>query len=174
MRKGKTAGEAVQLFREARRLLKKPVPVRHEVDRTATQRLYERLRAFQDEYRRDRWGDIRIVHNWNLLLVEKGLAIYLNPRPEAAACYKLAADYCQHYDPKYGNCLNGPSSTKVLELIRFLFTHEALRGFSGRVAGFGGEAAEETFESLSPCWQNPARRQTHCESALALFHSSAV
>ena len=111
LRKGKTAGEVVQLFREARRLLKKPVPVRHEVDRTATQRLYERLRVFQYEYRRDRWGDIRIVHNWNSLLVEKGLAIYLDPRPEAAACYKLAADYRQHC-ARVWQLPNGPSSTK--------------------------------------------------------------
>jgi hypothetical protein len=73
-------------------------------------------------YRRDRWGDVCIVHNWNLLLVEKGLAIYLDPQFEAA-------DYCQQYDLKYGNGLNCPSSTRTVELVRFLFTQEALEDF---------------------------------------------
>jgi hypothetical protein len=125
-RKGNTSGDASQLFREARQLLKRPAPVRPEIDRAAAQRLHERLRAFQNEYRHDRWGDVRVVHNSHLLLVEKALAIYLDPPPDAADCYKLAADYCQNYDPKYGNSLNGLSSTKIVELVRFLFTHEAL------------------------------------------------
>ena len=32
--------------------------------------------------------------------------------------YKLAADFCQHYDSRYGNCLSGPSRTKILEMAR--------------------------------------------------------
>ncbi len=38
----------------------------------------------------------------------------------------MTAAYCQHYDPHYGNSLNGPSRTKVLEIVRFMFTAEAL------------------------------------------------
>jgi len=40
---------------------------------------------------------------------------------------QLAADYCQHYDARYGNGLIGPSRTKIQELVRFLFTIEALK-----------------------------------------------
>lgn len=139
-RKGKTGGDAAQLFREARQLIKRPVPVRPEIDRAAARRLHDRLQAFQNEYRRDRWGDVRIVHNWNLMLVEKALEIYLAPQPSAADCYKLAADYCRHYDPKYGNSLNGPSSTKIVELVQFLFTHEALEDFSAKATPQPGAA----------------------------------
>ncbi|MBL8829972.1 MAG: hypothetical protein JNM18_23540 [Planctomycetaceae bacterium] len=73
---------------------------------------------------------MRIIHNWNLLLVEKSPAICLDPRADAADGYKLAADYCAPYDPKYGNGLNGPSTAKILEMVRFLFTHEALEEVS--------------------------------------------
>jgi hypothetical protein len=40
--------------------------------------------------------------------------------------YKLAADYCQNYDPSYGSSLNGHSRTKLLAMARFMFAIEAL------------------------------------------------
>jgi hypothetical protein len=127
-RKGKTEGDAATLFGEARALLADLDRVHPQIDMRAARALHDRLRAFQNEYRNDRWGAVRIVRNWQLLLVENGLAIALDSQPSASAGYKLAADYCQNYDPKYGNSLNGPSSTKILELVRWMFTHEALEG----------------------------------------------
>ena len=64
------------------------------------------------------------------MLVEKAMEITLARDSSPAAGYKLAADYCQNYDPKYGNTLNGPSRTKILEIVRWMFTHEALEGDS--------------------------------------------
>ena len=127
-RKDKTKGEAAQLFAESRSLLAGLDRLGDDLDRPAARALYDRLRMFQSEYRNDRWGQIRIVHHWQLVLVEKGLAIALSGAPHPSEGYKLAADYCQNYDPKYGNSLNGPSSTKVLEIVRWMFTHEALEG----------------------------------------------
>ena len=77
-------------------------------------------------YQNQRWGPVRIVHNWNLMLVEHGLAICLWHLDSPTHGYKLAADYCQHYGPRYGNGLNGPSRTKIAEITRFMFTIEAL------------------------------------------------
>ncbi len=75
-RKGKTRGAAAELFRKARTLtgldMLHPKP-----DRQAAEVLHDRLRDFQNEYENQRWGPVRIVHNWNLMLVEHGLAIYL-------------------------------------------------------------------------------------------------
>jgi phage tail sheath gpL-like len=68
---------------------------------------------------------VRIVHNWNLLLVEETLAVnnwYANS--PAHGC-KLAADYCQNYAPSDGTSPNGPSRTKLLEMARFMFAGEA-------------------------------------------------
>ncbi len=82
----------------------------------------------------------RIVHNWNLILVEHGLDIYLWHLDSPTYGYKLAADYCQHYHSRYGNGLIGPSRTKIQELVRFLFTIEAHSGCV-RCDGDGGTVA---------------------------------
>jgi hypothetical protein len=124
--KGKTKGEAAQLFRESRNLLKDLDKLRPEFDRAAAKRLYDRLRVFQNEYERHRWGPVRIVTNSKLLIIEKSLAIMLGYAPTPSDGYRLAADYCRHYDSRYREVLNGPSTTKILELVRFMFTREAL------------------------------------------------
>ncbi len=123
---GKTSGAATKLFREARTVLAGLDKLHPPLDRHAAQTLHDRLRSFQNEYQNQRWGPARFVHNWNLMLVEHGLAIYLWHLDSPAHGYKLAADYCQHYDSRYGNGLNGPSRTKVEEIVRFMFTLEAL------------------------------------------------
>lgn len=125
-RKGKTVGAAAELFRAARTLLEGLDKIRPELDRPAAQAMHDRLRDFQKEHQNQRWGPVRIIHNWNLMLVEQGLSICLWHQDSPAHGYKLAADYCRHYDPRYGNGLNGPSRTKISEIVRFMFTIEAL------------------------------------------------
>lgn len=124
-RKGKTAGVAGNLFREAGTLLANFDLYAPVVDRAAAEQLHHRLRDFQNEYRNQQWGPVRVIHNWNLMLVEQSLAIWLWHTDSPAHGYKLAADYCQYSDARYGNDLNGPSRTKLLEIIRFMFTIEA-------------------------------------------------
>jgi hypothetical protein len=125
-RKGKTGGEAVELFREARTLLAGADRCRPRLNRQAAETLYDKLRNFQNEYQNQQWGPVRIVHNWNLMLIEHALAIFLWHTDCPADGYKLAADYCQNYDSRYGNNLNGPSRTKIEEIVRFMFNIEAL------------------------------------------------
>jgi hypothetical protein len=89
-RKGKTSGAAAELFREARTLLHGLDKVHPKPNRAKAQDLHGRLRAFQSEHQRQRCGRVRIVHNWNLLLVEKGLAVHLwhanSPRAWLRTC----------------------------------------------------------------------------------------
>jgi hypothetical protein len=125
-RKGKTVGAAGDLFKEAGVLLRGVNPHAPELDREAAQRLHARLREFQDEYRKQGWDSVRMIQNWNLLLVEKGLAIYLRHGESPSDGYDLAADYCRHYDPHYGSGLSGPSRTKIKEIVQFMFTFEAM------------------------------------------------
>lgn len=129
--KGKAEGEAAALFRGAKALLTGVDKLHPELDRGATETLYQKLRAFQNEYRRQEWGAVRIIHDWNLLLVEKGLEICLGYARSPGEGYRLAADYCQHYDPHYGNSLNGPSRTKIMEIVRFMNAVEALEDEGG-------------------------------------------
>ncbi len=125
-RKGKTGGLAGELFQEGRALLGNANPYVPRVNREAAQLLRRRLRQFQNEHKKHQWGPVRIIKNWNLLLVEQGLEIYLWHTDSPARGYKLAADYCQHYDFRYGNGLNGPSRKKIEEIVRFMFNFEAV------------------------------------------------
>ena len=123
--KGETTGAAGELFDEARALLAECAIGAPGPARASAEDLYNRLRSLQNEYQNQEWGPVRIVRHWNLLLVEEGLAIYLRPHDSPSYGYKLAADYCQHYDPRYGNGLNGPSRAKLEEIVRFMVTLEA-------------------------------------------------
>ena len=124
--KGKAKGEAAALFKEAQALLAGVDKLRPELDRNVAQALLGRLRQFQNEYRKASWGAARIINDWNLFLVEQGLAIYLGYEPSPSEGYKLAADYCEHYNPLYAGGLNGPSRAKIMKIVRFMFTVEAL------------------------------------------------
>ncbi len=59
-------------------------------------------------------------------------SLYLRRVSSPTEGYKLAADFCQNYDPRHGNSLNGPSRTKIMEIVRFMFTLEALEEDDGR------------------------------------------
>lgn len=93
---------------------------------TAAKLLHERARAFHNELHNQQWGPVRIIHCWPLLLVEQGLELYLGQAAPPCQGYKLAADFCQHDDPRYGNSLNGPSRAKFMEVVRFMFTLEMI------------------------------------------------
>jgi hypothetical protein len=75
--KGKTAVEATELFRQARDLIARVNPYAPRVNRTSAKALHDRLQTFQNEYKNQQWGPVRIIHNWDLLLVEQALAICL-------------------------------------------------------------------------------------------------
>ena len=134
-RKGKTKAAASALLDEARALLG-TTATREGFPRTvepgAAKILHDRARDFQNEFQHQPWGPVRIIHCWPLLLVEKGLALYLSPAATPAEGCKLAADFCQHDDSRHGNSLNGPSRTKVREIVRFMFTLEAFEADDGR------------------------------------------
>jgi hypothetical protein len=125
--RGRDSGEDLvsDLCREAQALLEHRGP-RGRLDRDAAQRLYQRVRSFQSTYQRGKWGPVRIVKDPNLLWIEEALALYLWHVNNPSAGYKLAAAYAAHYDPRYGNGLNGPSRDRLQELIDFIRHQEAL------------------------------------------------
>jgi len=56
-------------------LLVKVDPYNPKVDRGSAKVLHDRLREFQNEYKNQQWGPVRIIHNWDLMLLEQALAI---------------------------------------------------------------------------------------------------
>ena len=128
-RKGKTKAEAGAVLDEARAVLGTTATREsflQPVEQDVAQALYERARKAQNELENQPSGPVRLIHCWPLLLVEEGLALYLGQAKSPTDGYKLAADFCQHYDSRHGNSLSGPSRTKLMEVVRFMFTIEAL------------------------------------------------
>jgi len=125
-RKGKSAPETVELFRDARALISKTDLLNPNLDRQQAESLYHRLKTFQNEHKKVGWNSVRLIKNRNLYLIEEGLRIYLWCIDSPRDGYRLAVDFCENYDPRYGNSLNGPSLTKLNEIVRFMFNVEAL------------------------------------------------
>jgi hypothetical protein len=130
-RGGKATGPARDLIQEAQELLSARGE-RSELDAVAAERLHRRLRAFQNTRQRLKWGSVRIVKVSDLLLVEKALAAYLwHPHPPSQG-YRLAVAYCEHYHPRYGTSLNGPSRVRLEEIVDFIQYREAQEADSER------------------------------------------
>lgn len=128
-RKGKTPDGPDALLDEARALLGSAATresLFQQIDRKAAQSLHDRARDFQNEFQKQQWGPVRIIHCWPLLLVEEGLALHVGLDRHPSDGYKLAADWAQHYDGRLGNGLNGPSRAKLQKLLRFMLSVEAL------------------------------------------------
>ena len=128
-RKGKTTTEARALLDETRALLGSAATresLFQQIDREAAQSLHYRARKFQNEFQKQQWGPVRIIHCWPLLLVEEGLALHAGLHRHPSSGYKLAADWAQNYDGRRGNGLNGPSLAKLQKLRRFMLSVEAL------------------------------------------------
>ncbi len=128
-RKGKTKGDAGILLNEARRALcasANPKEIFRKIDPTTARSLYDRAVAFQNRHEKHRWANVRIIECWPLFLVEQGLALHLGLQLTPTDAYRLAANWAKNYDSKFGTNLNGPSTGKLHELVRFMFEVEAL------------------------------------------------
>jgi hypothetical protein len=115
----KTTKEVEQLLCEAREILVDVDLFMPTIPKDRATRLHARLEAFQDERRDMRWASVRIVHNRNLFFIERGLGLYLWHRNSPSQAYQVAASYSEHYDPRYGNGLSGPSAKRIQEIADF-------------------------------------------------------
>ncbi len=123
--KTKATKEAGKLIRDARTLLADVDVFAPNIPRKAATRLHISLHAFQNEQRNIPWGAVRIIRDHNLFLIECALHIYLGHGSTPTDGYRLAANYCENYDPRYGNSLNGPSRRRIEEVIDFIDHVEA-------------------------------------------------
>ena len=121
----KTTEKAAELFREAHDMLAAVDVFDPKIPRADATTLLTRLEAFQNERRETRWASVRVIHNHNLFLVESGLGLYLRHSDSPTEGYRLAAAYCEHYDPRYGTGLNGPSVERIEEIAGFVLAIEA-------------------------------------------------
>lgn len=121
----KATEDAPELFREVREILAGVDIFEPDIPRTDAINLHARLKALQNQHRDMKWASVRLIQNMNLFLAESGLQLYLWHGNSSAEGYRLAANYCEHYDPRYGNGLNGPSANRIREIADFVRAIEA-------------------------------------------------
>ena len=117
--KTKTTMEAAELFREAHTLLADVDVFAPKIPRAAATKLHASsgIPKRVGTHSGGRCASFMIT---NLFLVECGLHIYLGHGDTPTEGYRLATYYCGHYDPRYGNCLNGPSRRRIGEIVDFI------------------------------------------------------
>jgi hypothetical protein len=140
-----TTGEAPASEPEAAlsaqvRALLMDIQARSYLNPRAMQQLHGRLEAFQPDYRSLSWGRVRLVNSRALMLVEDAFTICLRHPNDPRLGYKLAADYCGHYDARYGRNLNGPSRDRVQEIVEFVARREADENAFPHATSMLGEA----------------------------------
>jgi hypothetical protein len=98
--------------------MKKPTDAR----RQAQLDLLGRIREEHNEYKPLKWGAVRVIHDWNLLLFEHALHCLLHP-PDTKGhwAYQMARDYAERYDAR---CPRGlvPASVPLLQDIADFWT----------------------------------------------------
>jgi hypothetical protein len=103
------------------RYLDKPTPEALSALRAAR----SALEASQNQYQHQEWGPVRLIESREAVLVEDAIACLLFPSQSADWGYRLARDYAERYDPRYGIGLIPQSAPAVEEIAAFW--REALR-----------------------------------------------
>ena len=121
----KTTGDAASLLRESKLLLTDVDVFDPDILHATAANLHARLVSFQNKHQKLEWGSVRLIRDKNLFFVEGGLGLYLWHSRAPTEGYRLAAAFCEHYDPRYGNGLNGPSVDRIEEIARHILAAEA-------------------------------------------------
>ena len=86
------------------------------------ERLHPLLREIegeQDESKRIGWGQVRIVHSTELVVVENALKSILREAEAPIWLYQAARDYAERYDPRHGTGLIPSSAPMMQEIADF-------------------------------------------------------
>ncbi len=97
----------------------------------AKEKLYPLLREMeqeQNEHRRIRWGQVRIVHSMELVVAENALKSLLRDHEAPFRLYQAARDYAERYDPRHGTGLIPSSAPMVQDIAEFWREFYGLNG----------------------------------------------
>ena len=82
--------------------------------------LLSQMQEQQNEYQRIKWGSVRVIHDWDLLLFEHALRCLLSPAHANGHCaYHLARDYAERYSPSEGTGLTSSSVPFLQDIVDF-------------------------------------------------------
>jgi len=97
--------------------------------------LLSEIRSVQDRYEHQRWGPVRIIESMELLVVETALECVLHPWASSDLGYRLARQYAERYNSRYGTGLIPESAPFVEDIAEFWGKHFLGRGWKKRLAG---------------------------------------
>jgi hypothetical protein len=82
--------------------------------------LLGKMRQQQNEYQNIKWGAVRLISDWELLLFEYALNCLVNPPGEAPSwAYQAARHYAERYNPSEGTGLISASGPLVQDIADF-------------------------------------------------------
>jgi hypothetical protein len=77
------------------------------------------VRAIQDRYKRQAWGPVRVIESVDVLVVEMALSSLLQPDVSSDWGYRIAREYAERYNPRYGTGLIPESAPMVEDIADF-------------------------------------------------------
>ena len=77
------------------------------------------VREVQNTYKNHPWGPVRMIHSSEVLLIEYALLCLLQPHASADWGYRLAREYAERYNARYGTGLIPESAPMVEDIAEF-------------------------------------------------------
>ncbi len=81
--------------------------------------LFIQIKDEQNEYQSSRWGAIRSIRDWDLLVVEYAVQGVLSPHEAEFWAYQTARHYAERYDPRHPDGLVPASAPLVQDIVDF-------------------------------------------------------
>ena len=92
----------------------------NEALRKKLRELLWRMQAEQNDQKPVPFGAVRIIHDWDLLLIEDALRCLLDdPQTVGHAAYQMARNYAECYDSRYPSGLIPKSASLVQDMVDF-------------------------------------------------------
>src|SRR5215813_3257378 len=77
------------------------------------------VRAVQNTYRNQAWGSVQIIHSTEVLMIEYALSCLLYPTASSDWGYRIARQYAERYNSRYGTGLIPESAPMVEDIADF-------------------------------------------------------
>ena len=104
-----------EAIRQMERYLEHPI----EAEADLVRAWLSDVRAVQNTYRNQAWGPVRIIHSTEVLLIEYALSCLLQPTASADWGYRIARQYAERYNSRYGTGLIPESASMVEDIADF-------------------------------------------------------
>ncbi len=103
--------------------------------KSALHDILSEIRDVQNEYERQRWGPVRIIHSREVLVAETALECVLQPWYSSVLGYQIAQQYAKRYNSRYWTDLIPQSAPMVEDIVEFWGRHFLGRGWRKKLTG---------------------------------------